>query len=362
MQKHPNKKNVLICPLDWGLGHATRSVPIIKELLKQNFNVIIGADNKPLDLLKIEFPNLKFVPFSGIKISYPANHWMALKMFLSIPKFLFGVHKEHLQLKKIIAEHNINIVISDNRYGLWNKKVHSVFITHQIGIKTPSGLAFLKPILLAVNKFFIHKYDKLWVPDFKEEPNLSGSLAHGYKIKIPTTFIGPLSRFTSEEPVNPEFEVDIMAIISGPEPQRSIFEKQILDELKSVNLKCILLKGNPDENTVEEHQNIKVFSHLPTPAFQSYFKNAKLILSRSGYCTLMDMAIMNKKAIIIPTPGQTEQIYLAKTLHAKKIYFSQSQNEFSIREALNKCSGFKGIQLETDYSELIKEIRLFASI
>lgn len=354
--------NVLLCPLDWGIGHATRSVPIINELINQGCNVIIGADHQPLAFLKIEFPKLKFVPFPGTKISYPNNKMMALKMLLSAPSILLGIYKEHRLLKKIIQEHDIDFVISDNRYGLWHSKIPSVFITHQIGIETPKSLRFLKPLLRMFTKFFIHKYNELWIPDLKNDKNLSGSLSHGYRIKIPHFFIGPLSRFQAPEndiKIEPQ---SILAIVSGPEPQRTIFENILIMELQKHPVRSTILRGKPELKQKEQRDNITLYSHLPTPEFLELIAKAEYIICRSGYCTLMDLAILHKKAVIVPTPGQTEQEYLAKYLHQEGIFLSQKQSSFSLENVLNEFHSYSGIKLEVDQKMLTERIAALTSI
>jgi len=357
-----NKYTVLVCPLDWGIGHASRCVPIIRELIKQDYNVIIGADNRPLDFLRIEFQNLKFVPFSGTTILYSANKSMALKMLFTFPRFLFGIRKEHNKLKQIVRDQKIDIVISDNRYGLWHKKIPSIFITHQIGIKTPRSLSFFKPLLNLVNRFFIQKHSQLWIPDFENEPNLSGSLSHGYRLKIPSYFIGPLSRFTNKKTIENNSFPEIVALVSGPEPQRSIFEEILIAELKTYPEKSYILRGKIESNKTETINNITLYPHLPTSQLFSLLKKANLIICRPGYSTLMDLAVLNKKAVLVPTPGQTEQEYLARKLKRNGSFFSESQTTFSLDTALSEYQSYSGIQLVNNYKILQNLIKLLKDI
>lgn len=356
------KYNVLVCPLDWGIGHATRCVPIIKELIKQDYQVIIGADKRPLDFLKIEFQKVKFVPFSGTTISYPANKFMALKMFFTLPRFLLGILKEHNDLKQIVREHNIDFIISDNRYGLWHKKIPSIFMTHQIGIKTPSSLSFFKPLLDLMNRFFIQKHSQLWIPDFENEPNLSGSLSHGYHLNIPTCFIGPLSRFSDTVDFKKNNYPKIIALISGPEPQRSIFEEILISEFKLHPEKSVIIRGKTESQKIETINNITLYPHLPTSELLEFLKNANLIICRPGYSTIMDLAVLNKKAVLVPTPGQTEQEYLARKLKGKGIFFSETQANFSLNTALGEYQTYSGIQLINDYKILQNRIELLKEI
>ncbi|MBA3704822.1 MAG: glycosyltransferase, partial [Bacteroidetes bacterium] len=334
-----SKKRILICPLDWGLGHATRCIPIIRLLLQKNAEVIIAAEGRPMELLKKEFPDLGFICLKGYGINYPDKGSMVLKMLFSIPKIFFGIYKEHIAIKKIIQEKNIDIIISDNRFGLWDKKIKSVFITHQIMIKAPVGEALLRRI----NLYFINKYDECWVPDFAGENNLSGDLSHKYSLPENTFFIGAISRFNviaspafssracgkTISPFNDK-KYDIMTIISGPEPQRSIFEKLILEQLKQSNLKALVILGKTElEQKNETFGNIEIVSYLKAEEMQNAILDTKIIIARSGYSTIMDLATLGKKAIFIPTPGQTEQEYLAEYLMKKNITYCISQDHFS---------------------------------
>ena len=351
MQKN---KRILICPLDWGLGHATRCIPIIHLLLKKNTEVVIAADAGPLALLKQEFPQLTFVQLKGYNIQYPKSGSMKLKMLLSIPKIVNGIKEEHTQLDKIIDEHKIDIVISDNRYGCWSKKVKSIFITHQLMIKAPIGESILHKKVLT----YIANYDECWVPDTEGENNLSGDLAHHYPLPKNTYFVGALSRFDFS--VSPESYRDemttIVAIISGPEPQRSVFEKLVIEQLLPTNIKALVVCGKASEPKTETIKNIKIVSHLNSDEMQNAILNSEIILSRSGYSTIMDLAYLGKKAIFIPTPGQTEQEYLAERFLKKGIAFSQTQASFDLKIALAKSKNYKGFEKMKLSNELEKRI------
>jgi uncharacterized protein (TIGR00661 family) len=337
-------KRILICPLDWGLGHATRCIPIIRLLLKKNAEVIIAADGRPLELLKHEFPQLQFVQFKGYNISYPESGSMIFKMMLSIPKILKGIKIEHRQLDKLISELKIDIVISDNRYGCWNKRIKSIFITHQLMIKSPFAETLLHKLIIN----YIKKYNECWVPDLEEENNLSYDLAHKYKLPPNIFFIGPLFRFENKDQDDKiaKAEYDVMAIISGPEPQRSVFEKIILEQFLVSGLKALVVLGKPERESVSmQNNNVTVIDHLNSEQMKDAVLNSHIILCRSGYSTIMDLAALNKKAIFIPTPGQTEQEYLAEVYLQKNIAFSQTQSKFDLTIALKEAEKYKGLNV-----------------
>lgn len=352
------RKNILICPLNWGLGHATRCVPIINEFILQGANVIIAADKRPLAFLKMEFPDLQFIKFPAYEITYHKKGSFALRMFMILPKLVKGIREEHKILNELIDKYALDIVISDNRYGLWNKKVKRIFITHQIYIKSPLKLKFFDWVLFNINKLFIRNYNECWVPDIEGNMNLSGELSHKNKLPIETCFIGPLTRFKSFDNKLVTEEFDLLVLLSGPEPQRSIFEELVLKELKNSVLNVVIVRGIPDEKlqTDFQRQNIKVYSHLPTDKLQDLIMKSKLILCRSGYSTIMDLAESGKKAILVPTPGQTEQEYLANYYLSKKYYYSVSQKEFNLDEAIIKSKDYTGVKLENSYLKLRERI------
>lgn len=343
-----NKKKILICPLDWGLGHAARCVPIINALIDLEHEVIVAADNAPLHFLKTTFPQLQFVQLPGYTIRYTTNGCMNFKILSQMPGFLKSIKKEHQLLQRIIDEHQIELVISDNRYGLWTKKIPTVFITHQLFIQASFGKKWLNKI----NHHFIQKFTECWVPDTENEANLSGNLSHTRKLNVlPTFFIGALSRFSSKE-LSSEQKYDAFVIISGPEPQRTVFESLVAKQAKKTALKLVVVRGLPSENIIPAYlqsENIEVHNHLPTELFLEKIGQSNLVIFRAGYSTIMDLAVLGKKAVLVPTPGQTEQEYLAKYHVEKQHFFTQTQQEFDLEEAIKKASNFKGILLKNQF-------------
>ena len=346
---------ILIAPLDWGLGHATRCIPIIKYLLEKKCEVIIGADGRPLDLLKKEFPLCEFVIIRGYDISYPKNGSMVLKIAAQIPKILLGIKREHDQLKKIIKEKKIDAVISDNRFGLWSREVPCVFITHQLMVKSPFG----EKIIHQLNKKYISKFTECWIPDMKEG-GLSGDLAHKFPIPENAQYVGVLSRFFAKAQ-NDKYKRDLLVILSGPEPQRTTFEEKILKQIAAnppvsqsetspFTRGILIVQGITEKNErinlpagqAGISENVEMVSHLTSAELQREILSSEIILSRSGYSIVMDLAVLGKKAIFVPTPGQTEQVYLAKYFSEKKIAYSVSQNKFDLNFALQESKKYNG--------------------
>ena len=317
------KKTILIAPLDWGLGHATRCVPLINDYLKSDNNVIIAATGQPLAFLQKEFPHLTFIPFTGYKIQYSTSNFLFLRLLLQMPVFFLSIISEHYKLKKIIKKYNIDIVVSDNRYGAFSKKTENLLITHQIFIQLPRSVKILQPVLHFITRLLINNFDRCLVPDFENNKNnLSGKLSHGKHLPKNVEYINPLSRFSliSDNNINVKnIEIpDVLVLVSGPEPQRTIFEKENEKRFAGTSLKTLIVCGTPEKNIVEsEYDNITKVPHLETETLYYLLKNTKKIIARSGYSTIMDFYVLNIKAELYPTPGQTEQEYLA-TLNSKR--------------------------------------------
>ena len=218
------KKRILVAPLDWGIGHATRCIPIIKALIAHNFEVVIAADNRPLHLLTTEFPDLEAIRFGGYNVKYPTYFPMILNMIFQIPKILLGIKKEHKMVEQIIEDYKIDGLISDNRFGLSTKKVPCVFVTHQLQIQSP----IFTDAIQNFNYQYINKYNACWVID-DEKINLAGNLSKPNILPNNSVYIGPQSRFEKRDI---EKKYDFLAIVSGPEPQRTIFEKGLIKVLK----------------------------------------------------------------------------------------------------------------------------------
>ncbi len=324
---------VLVAPLDWGLGHATRCIPVIKKLVRDGNEVWIASDGKAEKLLKKEFPDLTFVFLKGYHIRYSTFLPMTLSIAMQIPKLCWRIFREHKQLEKFIERYHIDLVISDNRYGLWNKKIRSVFITHQVMIKCPRGLKFMEPLLYRVSKFFISKYDECRIPD--DEKKLAGDLSHQYPLPVNAVFVGGLSRWKGERKISSEKKYDVIGIVSGPEPHRASFENLLIEQFKKSGLRTLVIAGQPGEQEEKKiGDKLVIVSHLESRKLLEAVASSNYVICRAGYSSIMDLAAIGKNAILIPTPGQTEQVYLAEQLKKRKIFFSMEQKKFQLKEAL----------------------------
>ena len=332
-------RKILVIPLDWGLGHATRDIPLIRELLNAGCLVFIAAEEKHAALLQQEFPGLTILPLPGYRIRYAQKgQFFAWKIIQQIPKIYHAIQYEQRWLKKVVADYQINAVISDNRFGLYHKNIPTVFITHQLLIKTPFG-GWIERALQKINYRFINKYSACWIPDFAGENNLSGELAHPAQLPAHAVYMGCLSRF--EPKAHTEKKYDLLVLISGPEPQRSALEKLVVDQVKLLPLTALIVSGKPGELRHQQlSPGITQVNHLNAGELNGAMLAADMVLSRSGYTTLMDLAKLNKKAILIPTPGQSEQVYLAEYLMKKGYFYCLTQESFNLKAALDEASRF----------------------
>jgi len=308
---------ILICPLNWGLGHATRCVPVIRQLLADGHEPVLVSDGYPLEFLRQEFPTLRFIEYPSYPVFYAAGKSQVGAMLFILPNILKGILNEHTWLRNLLQTEQFDQVISDNRFGMWNKQVHSIYITHQLMVKMPFYLKFLEPLVHRIHKAFINRYDECWIPDVEGKIGLSGDLSHKYPLPLHAAFIGPLSRFREMENTQPDARFKVVAVISGVEPQRTIFEKSLIDRFKNADYSTLIVAGLPQsEKIVEQINSITLISHLHDQELASVLLGATKIISRSGYSTIMDLKALNclYKAEFIPTPGQTEQEYL-KLIH-----------------------------------------------
>lgn len=345
-----DKKRILVAPLNWGLGHATRCIPIIYGLEDENFEPVLASDGVALQLLKKEFPDLECHELPSYDIEYAKNGKnFKLKMIWDSPKMLQAITKERKVIDHLVDELQIDGIISDNRLGLQTKKVPCVFITHQLNVLT-GNTTWLSS---KMHQKIIKKYDACWVPDFKEKPNLSGKLGHLKKEKkLNITYLGPLSRL--QKVATPQ-KYDVMAIISGPEPQRTFLEELLIKELQTYNGSVLLVKGKIEESQrTEQINNLTIWNYMTKDQLEMAFNQSNLIVSRSGYTTIMDLAKLGKKAFFIPTPGQYEQEYLAKRLHKKGMAPYCKQEDFTILK-LNEIelySGLSDLNFRIDFDSL----------
>lgn len=319
---------VLVAPLNWGLGHATRCIPIIQHYLSQGDEVILGGDGDSLLLLKRTFPSLRCIDLPSLELRYTINtqqRGFYLRAIWALIRFTIA---DHYYLGQELAKEHIDLIISDNRFGCSSRDVRSVYITHQLYPILPHRLRIWQPLARAVHARIYKRYDEVWVPDHADPiHNLSGELSHGGPFDKYAKYIGPLSRFSN--PVckgmirNRQISsknYSIVAILSGLEPQRTIFEQELLQRFSDTTEQVLLIRGKvSDPHTVINKGRLTIRPYITDEELISVVQSANLIITRSGYSTIMDLEALGvlHKAELHPTPGQSEQEYLLQKHQSK---------------------------------------------
>lgn len=342
LPNHPSPKRILIAPLNWGLGHATRCIPVIQSLLNQGAEVFLASDGAAFQLLKAEFPQLPAFQLPSYRITYSSGN-MVYNMAKKLPRILFAIRAEQWETQRLVHKLGIHAIISDNRYGCFCPGVFNVMITHQLHLRIPgTGLQW------AINRLLhlaFQKFDAIWVPDAETPPGLAGTLAHGKSPHKHIQYTGILSRM---QKMDLELEYDLAVVLSGPEPQRTWLEQRLLEQLIQLPCKSILIRG---KTHMKEHyfaaDHVEIASYLTSNALNKVLAASKRIVCRSGYSSIMDLVLLGKKALLIPTPGQTEQEYLAELLVETNICAVQKQENIDLEIALNQIDqtlGFDTLQ------------------
>lgn len=357
------QKSVLIAPLDWGLGHATRCIPIITALQELGYCVTVATEGAHEIILREAFPELSFLQLKGYGIRYSKrDNGFALKMLAQIPRILYNILREFWWLHKTNRQGKFDLIISDNRLGFFHPKTPSIFITHQLNLQTPFKWTtnLLQSMQYAWFRLF---YSMVWVPDIEGAINLSGILGNPKrKPSTPIWYMNALSRL-KEYAINNSLEPKpanlFLAIISGPEPQRSIFQNKIWNAGNLMQVPFQLIAGTanqPSNHAVSATGSIT--PHLGGPELAKAIQNCTYIVSRGGYTSLMELIPFGKKLILVPTPGQTEQEYLAKRWQENGWAIAFSQSEFNLATALNAAATFKyqPIPFKSFTKEALKEV------
>lgn len=326
------KKRILVCPLDWGLGHATRCIPVIRELIAQGAEPLIGTSGDAELVLRDAFPHLEFVPLPSFTARYPGtNMWK--NMALQLPAYLVSLWREFRQVQLLIEQKQIDGIISDHRYGCFSAAVPSVFLSHQLHLILPFPV--LGPLVNSLHRYLIRRFHISWIPDIPEADGLGGKLSHP-PLPLPSRYIGWLSRL---EKIRAPEKYDLLILLSGPEPMRSRLENVLREQAQRLQQRVLLVRGKPGTANSGNHQEKE---YLSAADLSIAIAASRLVVCRSGYSTLMDLAVMGKKALLIPTPGQTEQEYLARLLTQKGICYHMLQEEVDLQHGIRRSEDFAG--------------------
>lgn len=341
------KLKILIAPLDWGLGHTTRCFPIIHYLNDLGHEVIVATEGIPAQLVKKNFPNLKVIPLRGYRIRYSKkSFFFKIKIALQIPKILNSIRREKKWLEKIQKNEQFDLILSDNRYGLNIPGTSSIILTHQLNIQTGFG-QFFDQILRRIHYYFLSKFHKTWVVDLPQNGGLSGKLAHPSKLPSNASYLGILSQFFMYgKKENIEEEKDtILFLLSGTEPLRTQLEQLIFDQMTLLSqYKVTIVAGHPQSalRKKEWPTFVKYYPFSEMHQLLPLMQQASLVICRSGYSSIMDLVCMRKKALLIPSPGQTEQEYLAHYLSSKKYFHALSQFQVNLQKDIAIAFQYEG--------------------
>ena len=357
----------LFAVLNMGLGHATRSLGLINSLMEKGVEITVASTGRSLHLLKDEFKDslysISFVDVPDYAIEYSKKGPLILKLILQIPSLFKKIKLENNFTEKLVKKNKYDLIISDHRYGFFHKNIPSFFITHQLLLMPPWKFKLAKKISAKLHSLLLKNFNMVIIPDFADDLNLSGELSHNiFSNNIKKYYAGPWSSIEKETNV-PEYKYDVLALISGPEPQRTILEDKLTAILKNYSGKAVMVIGKPGEpkkknkKETKEKNDLTVFTHLNRQEIHKLIMQCKIIISRSGYTTVMEIAGLKKKAVFIPTPGQSEQEYLAEYYADNNWYGFIKQKEIDILPELLKNDqmdfhGFPGnINAEENYDK-----------
>ena len=314
---------ILVAPLNWGLGHASRCVPLIERLLADGHEVVIGGDGESLTLLRKHFPNLAVLPLAPLNLLYGKGRRQVFAMLRALPQIIRSAILDHKMLVNYLRYESFDQIISDNRFGLFSAKTHCIYITHQLTIALPRPWQWLEPLVARWHRRIIARYNECWIPDEQAlddgRQGLAGRLSHTKQLPPNAKYIGVLSRFAGKS-YSPDPTYAVVAVLSGLEPQRTLFEQQLISRYENSDCPVLIVRGKiQSPPTVVKHGNLTIVPWMDDTHLAAYLKGAKHIICRSGYSSVMDMHALGVSAKVEwhPTPGQTEQEYLAKFLNGK---------------------------------------------
>jgi hypothetical protein len=336
--------SVLFSPLNWGLGHAMRDIPVIKALLAHNHEVTIAACGNALAVLQREFPSCRFIEFEDYPSPYSSGRFFLPKLAVYFPTLLSAVARERKETERILSRDHYDLVISDNRLGVYSSKVPSLFITHQLHFHLPPLLWPVELFASVPNRFHHGKFDRIIVPD-----NPPGPLSLAGKLSRPDSdttwsrafFAGILS---GTPKLDMAADLDYLVLISGPEPQRTRLEEILIPVAQELDGRSVVLLGSPQRKSgVAEAGDCTVRSYVSSEEKAELMNRAKFVICRSGYTTMMELAELKKKAgLFIPTPGQTEQEYLSLYYEQKGWFISRSQYDLDLAADISTARKYAG--------------------
>ena len=348
--------NIIYGVCSWGLGHATRSLPVVRKLVEENNNLTIISSDRSLDLLKKELgDDIDYydIPDYPMLISENSRQFMA-KSFVYWPMFIKRMESGLQKLKKILENKKCDKIISDGRYDIYSRKIPSFFISHQIRIMNPLRIKIFERGSEIFNLFFFKRFAGVIVPDYKED-DLSGDLSHNlHRIdENKLHYVGVLSDFKKKKTKK---DIDYLISLSGPEPQRTLLENKLFSQIDNLTGKIVVTLGTTEKNQKLNKNNIQIYSFLKKEGRIDFLNKTKLVVSRSGYSTIMDLAVIGTKALLIPTPGQIEQEYLGQYHNKKGTFYSVNQDKINLKSDVEIAKKTTGITRKCDVKKTVENI------
>ncbi|MCF7861519.1 hypothetical protein K9M79_04715 [Candidatus Woesearchaeota archaeon] len=340
-----------------GLGHATRSMPLIESLIEKKHEVHILSHFRSLAYLKDYFKkNVKKyydVPDYSIEKIFNKEKFSVLNMMIKTPTLITDFKREHKEFLKIHREENFDRVVTDSRYGIYGPGADCFLFAHHIKF----SLEFSPYITERFTEGFYYtmqnRFKNILIPDFEEDGGVGGGLCHDFRYlsKEKVKYLGITSMIRKEKVKE---DIDYFISISGPEPQRTIFENKIMKGVHRLKGKVVITLGKPEITEVKRRGNLTIYGCFDRKKQQEHMNRAKMVISRSGYTTLMELAELGKNALLVPTKGQPEQEYLSKYLMEKGIWYSVDQDHLDIPVDVEKAKHYKGYKKPYSTKESVK--------
>lgn len=313
---HWENKTILVAPLNWGLGHAARTAALIDYLRRSGARIILAGDGKSGLWLRRHYPTLKYWPMPELDLHYSRHNHQILCLLGQLWKVIGWMHADKCCVREIARQEKPDYILSDNRPGFRAKDIHSIYITHQVRIHLPQSWRWAEGIATAIHRHLFKSFDEVWIPDYEQiDKSLAGELSHPAPRGITSQYIGPLSRLEPYLETPEDTRYDTLILLSGLEPQRSIWEKELIEQYAQRDEEVLLIEGRIGEpNTRRSYRHITIQPWIGDEALAACLKGCHEIVVRSGYSTIMDLALMGviDKARFTPTPGQSEQEYLKR--------------------------------------------------
>ncbi len=301
-----SNERILLSPLNWGLGHVTRTIPIIEQFITQNNEVFIACSATQKRIYKDYFTNIEFIDFPEYPLKFKVNGNWTTDILFQLPSLLKFISHEKDLVAQLIVKYDISLIISDQRFGFYSEKIKSVCISHQTNLLVPKWNVFAP----YWNAKLLYKFNELWIPDFKDN-SLAGNLSQSNHPNH--IYIGPISRFSGFQCQEQNtIKREYLAIITGPYPYDKLFFEQVVTFLSKQDKKSTIICSKNFIQKTEIPNHICVIEKPNESTFIKLLQTSKTIISRSGYSTLMDLYFTGHSAVFIPTPGQFEQKYLAE--------------------------------------------------